>query len=101
MIVAQLPTKFIELIKIVAVNTTVSVALREENITEFEEVKFIKHDRIFKIRDFEPEIDCVGGLSKSCLQLRILASPSMIKELQISVSRQSGSGILLIVKSKT
>ena len=69
-----------------------SVALREGNITEFEEVKFIKHDRLFKIRDFEPEVDCVGGLSKSCLQLRILASPSMIKELQISVSRQSGSG---------
>ena len=59
---------------------------------ETQSIRFIKHDRLFKLRDFDPEQDC-RGLEDSCLTIEVLMSPSMKQELAVSISRQTGSGI--------
>ena len=65
-----------------------------ENIT-VQSVRFIKHDRLFRLRDFNPEDECIGDLQNSCLRIEVLIPPSMKQELAVSISRQTGSGMLI------
>ena len=90
-------------------NVNVTVTIREDSkeFSEFckdipegtdctknqtQSVRFIKHDRLFRLRDFDPEEECIGDLQKNCLKIEVLLPPSMKQELAVSISRQTGSG---------
>ena len=66
----------------------------ECTIVEPQSVRFVKHDRLFRLRDFNPDIECKGALESECLKIEVLLPPSMKQELAVSISRQTGSGQL-------
>ena len=77
----------------------------ENGKKEFINMTYIKHDRIFMLRDFEPSTDCVPsfidkGLEKDCLQMSVIKQSSMIREMQIEVSREEKSAYINLLLNR-
>lgn len=79
----------------VSITSNVTLGSDTRSIT----TTLIKHNRLFLLRDFYPNDDCVGALEVACLEMAVIMPPSMTRELQIQLSRD-GAYVNLIVNRK-